>query len=172
MQTCECAGSSADFFDPGALPPVGGTELGLGSFAGPGAPLVPGPDGNLIQDPSFVAPDPFGAAPVEGFIDPGANFVGVGGATTQSGANESMRIVGSLAVDELEDEGLEYQGILVLRPRAMVLKIVEVHHHAVEDPGRDLDPLPPSPYRDGGSQSGTWSAAVGPRAPPVRQRQR
>jgi hypothetical protein len=67
----------ADFFDPGALPPVGGTELGLGSFAGPGAPLVPGPDGNLVQDPSFVPPDPFGTAPVEGFIDPGANFVGI-----------------------------------------------------------------------------------------------
>ena len=66
----------ADFFDPGALPPVGGTELGLGSFAGPGAPLVPGPDGNLVQDPSFAPPDPFGSAPVEGFIDPGANFVG------------------------------------------------------------------------------------------------
>jgi hypothetical protein len=50
----------ADFFDPGALPPVGGTELGLGSFAGPGAPLVPGEDGLLVQDPSFVTPDPFG----------------------------------------------------------------------------------------------------------------
>jgi len=53
----------ADFFDPGALPPVGGTELGFGSFAGPGAPLVPGPDGNLVQDPNFVTPDPFGLNP-------------------------------------------------------------------------------------------------------------
>ncbi len=61
----------ADFFDPGALPPVGGNELGVGAFAGPGAPLVPGPDGALIQDPSFAPP------PVEGFIDPGANFVGI-----------------------------------------------------------------------------------------------
>ena len=61
----------ADFFDPGALPPVGGNELGAGAFAGPGAPLVPGPDGSLIQDPSFAPP------PVEGFIDPGANFVGI-----------------------------------------------------------------------------------------------
>ena len=61
----------ADFFDPGALPPVGGNELGVGAFAGPGAPLVPGPDGGLIQDPSFAPP------PVEGFIDPGANFVGI-----------------------------------------------------------------------------------------------
>ena len=61
----------ADFFDPGALPPVGGNELGVGAFAGPGAPLVQGPDGGLIQDPSFAPP------PVEGFIDPGANFVGI-----------------------------------------------------------------------------------------------
>ena len=59
-----------EFFDAGALPPVGGTELGMGSFAGPGAPLVPGPDGGLIQDPGFVPP------PVEGSIDPGTGFVG------------------------------------------------------------------------------------------------
>ena len=33
--------------------------------------MVPGPDGSLIQDPSFAPP------PVEGFIDPGVNFVGI-----------------------------------------------------------------------------------------------
>ena len=38
---------------------------------------MPGPDGALVQDPSFAPPDPFGTAPVEGFIDPGANFVGI-----------------------------------------------------------------------------------------------
>ncbi len=53
----------ANFFDPGALPPVGGSELAMGSFAGPGAPMVPGPDGMLIQDPSFAPPPMPGMMP-------------------------------------------------------------------------------------------------------------
>ena len=57
------AAPPADFFDPGTLPPVGGNELGAGAFAGPGAPLVAGPDGTLVPDPNFVTPDPFGLNP-------------------------------------------------------------------------------------------------------------
>lgn len=53
----------ANFFDPGALPPVGGSELVIGSFAGPGAPMVSGPDGMLIQDPSYAPPPMSGMMP-------------------------------------------------------------------------------------------------------------
>jgi hypothetical protein len=67
----------ADFFDPDALPPVGGTELGIGSFAGlslvgnvlknANLPLRAEPDGALVQDPFSDTPpplpelDPFGS---------------------------------------------------------------------------------------------------------------
>ncbi len=52
------------FFDPGMMPPdPGGTAFSVGSFAGPGAPMVQGPDGMLMQDPNFAPPDPFGINP-------------------------------------------------------------------------------------------------------------
>jgi hypothetical protein len=67
----------ADFFDPGAFPPVGGTELGFGSFAGPGAPLVPGADGTLVQDPNFVTPGIGEPGFDTGFVTPGIGEPGV-----------------------------------------------------------------------------------------------
>ncbi|MFL2919455.1 MAG: hypothetical protein ACJZ2E_01565, partial [Thalassobaculaceae bacterium] len=62
----------ADFFDPGALPPVGGTELGIGSFAGPGPDFVGSEVPPVGGGPDFVGSEvpPVGGSPLDQAFQP------------------------------------------------------------------------------------------------------